>query len=410
MPLDRRSLPNRFSRPTSQTRRRKNRPVQPDAAIERLEERALLTRIVALPLDGPASDIPELPLNWCGTVDPPQDGSQDPLPVRDPDPQAPTPDGPNAPPVAVSFTQMFYEGWGLFGGSEQWLQVAVLDPDGDRLTYELVSGPDVGQGSLDSAGWFHWSPPGVGYSGTFSFTYRAFDGEAYSDSATVTISVIAQSTPELITPQTAEFTGSADSPVTGTVSSGGVAHFILEVTSRPQVGILALNPSTGEFVYTPPAGFTGSVSFTYQTWPLAFAEPSTVTITIEASADDPASDPGPWISVAEPPVAPPEAGDSLGGDFGLYFQIASASEGGPAAIVIASTDTFDARQVNAESLTLRSIAPEVGGFDGGQAGVARYRYEDVNGDGRDDLIAVFELDWTALWDGAAAATVFGESP
>lgn len=62
------------------------------------------------------------------------------------------------------------------------------DADGDPLTAELVTGPANGTLLLNSDGSFTYTP-NMNFNGTDSFTYRAFDGNSYSDVATVTILV-----------------------------------------------------------------------------------------------------------------------------------------------------------------------------------------------------------------------------
>jgi len=65
------------------------------------------------------------------------------------------------------------------------------DPDGDNLTAELVPGPDVENGTLtlnENDGSFTYTPD-PGFSGTDTFEYEAFDGQASSNVATVTITV-----------------------------------------------------------------------------------------------------------------------------------------------------------------------------------------------------------------------------
>ncbi len=62
------------------------------------------------------------------------------------------------------------------------------DADADALTAVLVSGPTSGTLTLNSNGSFTYTP-NTGFSGTDSFTYQAFDGAGYSNTATVTITV-----------------------------------------------------------------------------------------------------------------------------------------------------------------------------------------------------------------------------
>jgi len=62
------------------------------------------------------------------------------------------------------------------------------DADGDTLTTDLVAGPAVGALVLNANGSFTYTPP-ADYFGTVTFTYEAYDGTDYSNTATVTITI-----------------------------------------------------------------------------------------------------------------------------------------------------------------------------------------------------------------------------
>ncbi len=62
------------------------------------------------------------------------------------------------------------------------------DADGDTLTAVLATNPSHGALDLKADGSFIYTPA-AGYTGQDSFTYRAFDGQDYSEIATVSISV-----------------------------------------------------------------------------------------------------------------------------------------------------------------------------------------------------------------------------
>ncbi len=62
------------------------------------------------------------------------------------------------------------------------------DPDGNALTAALASGPAHGTLTLNSNGSFTYTPA-AGYSGSDSFTYKAYDGSLYSAAAAVAIAV-----------------------------------------------------------------------------------------------------------------------------------------------------------------------------------------------------------------------------
>ena len=64
------------------------------------------------------------------------------------------------------------------------------DVDGDTLTAVLVSGPAHGTLTLNADGSFTYTPD-ANYNGSDSFTYKANDGSADSNVATVSLTVSA---------------------------------------------------------------------------------------------------------------------------------------------------------------------------------------------------------------------------
>ena len=67
------------------------------------------------------------------------------------------------------------------------------DVDKDKLTYEILEQPDAGQGVLSALEGDQLTfTPAEGFTGEASFTYRASDGSAFSEPATVTITVLAE--------------------------------------------------------------------------------------------------------------------------------------------------------------------------------------------------------------------------
>ncbi|UDY34892.1 PKD domain-containing protein [Dermatobacter hominis] len=98
--------------------------------------------------------------------------------------------------------------------------LAGSDPEASALTYEIVSQP--GQGTLlGTAPALTYMPAG-GFTGTDTFTFRVFDGELWSEPATVTISV---------TPTTATVAGRA--LVGGTAVRGAQIRLYLPGSKTP---------------------------------------------------------------------------------------------------------------------------------------------------------------------------------
>jgi large repetitive protein len=169
------------------------------------------------------------------------------------------------------------------------------DPDGDPLTAVLVSGPSNGTLSLNSDGTFTYHPS-ANFNGVDSFTYKAFDGVAYSDPATVTITV----NPVNDAPVAVADSYSLDEDTPLSVPAPGVLAndtdvdgdaLTAQLYSAPSHGTLTLN-ADGSFTYTPAANYNGSDSFQYRAFDgQLYSAPVTVTLTIRAVNDAPLANP-----------------------------------------------------------------------------------------------------------------------
>lgn len=85
----------------------------------------------------------------------------------------------NDPPVAYSQDIVTEEGESLA------ITLTAFDEDGDDLTYEILSGPD--NGTLTGTAPNLTYTPNEDFTGADRFTFRVFDGVAYSDTATIII-------------------------------------------------------------------------------------------------------------------------------------------------------------------------------------------------------------------------------
>jgi sugar lactone lactonase YvrE len=135
------------------------------------------------------------------------------------------------------------------------------DPDGDTLTAELVQETSHGSVALLAGGAFTYTPE-AGYRGGDAFTYRASDGAARSDPATVSIEVNGAPVPtddvySLVEGETL----SVDAP--GVLADDGDPEGDpLTVQSWTDLAGFA-GAADGSFAYTPPAGVTGGTRVTY---------------------------------------------------------------------------------------------------------------------------------------------------
>ena len=186
------------------------------------------------------------------------------------------------------------------------------DPEGNLLTAVHVSGPASGGLTLNPNGSFTYTP-NANFNGTDSFTYRASDGAANSNTATVSITVNPMKdapvavndsyTTNEDTPLTVPVPGvlANDSDVDGDVLSAALV-------SAPAHGALNLNPD-GSFLYTPDANFSGADSFTYRASDgAANSNTATVSITVNPMNDAPVAVNDSYTTNEDTPLTIPAPG------------------------------------------------------------------------------------------------------
>jgi VCBS repeat-containing protein len=145
------------------------------------------------------------------------------------------------------------------------LLAAAADVDGDRLTALLASGPTHGTVDLNADGTFVYTPE-ADFTGTDTFAYKANDGQADSEIATITITVNPANDP----PVAQDDGYSIDHDGVLVESLGILANdtdpngdlLTALLVAGPANGTLTLNPD-GTFTYTPNAGWFGTDVFTY---------------------------------------------------------------------------------------------------------------------------------------------------
>ena len=161
------------------------------------------------------------------------------------------------------------------------------DPDGDMLTAVLVGTPETAHGyiALAQDGSFMYTPD-ANFNGEDSFIYKAFDGTAYSEETTVTITVTSVNDAPVAVEDA--YTTDEDTVLTVLVMDGVLSNdtdvdgdmLTAVLVSDVSNGTLAL-ADDGSFVYTPNANYFGSDSFTYKASDGTLeSEPVTVTITV----------------------------------------------------------------------------------------------------------------------------------
>ena len=265
------------------------------------------------------------------------------------------------------------------------------DVDGDPLNAILASGPSHGTLTLNANGSFVYTAA-ADYNGLDSFTYRANDGVADSNVATVTITVNPVNDP----PVAAGDSYSTNEDTTLTVTAPGVLGNDSDIDSATITAIKMSNPAhgtvilnaNGSFVYTPSANYNGPDSFTYAAND-GTANSTIATVTISV------------IAVNDAPVA--------------NNQFASLSEDGSKALTLTATD------VEGSPLTYSFVTPPAHGTLTGTAPnvtyvpAANYNGSDgftfkANDGSLDSNIATVSLTITSVNDAPVAQSASYTTP
>ncbi|MCU0876165.1 MAG: Ig-like domain-containing protein [Pirellulaceae bacterium] len=178
----------------------------------------------------------------------------------------------------------------------------VTDVDTARanLTVQVVTPPAVGSLTLNPNGSFSYTPPAE-FNGPVTFTYRAFDGSLFSNTATITIDVAEVNDPPVAQPKS--FNTNEDTAIiitdaqllAGATDPEGNALSVSFVGNLVGSGSLVDN-GDGTYTYTPAPGFpapslSGQVTFQYRlTDGPNQSNTATATITVTEVNDDPIAD------------------------------------------------------------------------------------------------------------------------
>ncbi len=217
--------------------------------------------------------------------------------------------GANTAPVAVDDAFTTDEDTPLTVAAADGVLDNDTDGETDPLTAIIVTQPTSGSVDFDSDGSFTYTPA-ADFSGTVTFTYKANDGAADSNLATVTITVNPVNDPPLAasdsytTPQDTELMVVLAEGVLDNDADAENQPLTAIAVTQPENGTLTLN-ADGSFTYTPDCVFIGTDTFTYKASD-GTADSNVATVTIEVNS---------------PPVA---AADSYQTDEDLTLTVAVA--------------------------------------------------------------------------------------
>jgi len=177
----------------------------------------------------------------------------------------------------------------------------VLGNDSDATEAGLASGPAHGELALNPDGSFTYTHDGSETT-IDSFTYRAGDGSAWSDPATVTIAVRPVNDP----PVAMDDAYATDEDTVLVVSAPGVLAndsdaegdtLVVSLEAGPSHGAVDLSPDGG-LTYTPDPDFHGTDSFTYTVSDGTATATADVSVTVRPVNDPPVIGGTPPVEVA----------------------------------------------------------------------------------------------------------------
>ncbi len=167
------------------------------------------------------------------------------------------------------------------------IQLSGSDPDGDSLTFRVVTPP--AHGTLSGTAPDLTYRPDRDYNGDDSFVYRANDGSLDSADATVTIGVTPVNDAPVANPQSLSISEDSSVAITLEGSDREQSPLTYTIVTQPHLGTLSGTPPN--LTYTPDANRYGSDSFAFKVNDGTLdSAPATVTITVEAVNDIPVAE------------------------------------------------------------------------------------------------------------------------
>jgi peptidoglycan/xylan/chitin deacetylase (PgdA/CDA1 family)/diacylglycerol kinase family enzyme len=140
------------------------------------------------------------------------------------------------------------------------ITLSATDANNDPLTFAIVTAPSFGQLSGTAPNLTY--TPNATYFGTDSFTYKANDGQADSNIATVSLTITPANQPPVAANKTATTQQPTAVAVTLSATDPNNDPLTYAIVTAPSSG--QLTGTAPNLTYTPNAAFTGTDSFTYK--------------------------------------------------------------------------------------------------------------------------------------------------
>jgi len=226
----------------------------------------------------------------------------------------------NDPPVASPQTVPATE------DTRATLTLTGTDPEGDALTFQILSFPSHGTLSGSGATWTY--QPQANYNGPDSFTFVVSDGSRTSTPATVSIAVAPVNDPPVAETLSRSLDEDTSAAVTLTSSDidGGPGPVSYAIATPPAHGtVTGIAPF---LTYRPAANYNGSDSFTYTASDGgATSAPATVTLTVFPVHDSPKPISSSVTTAEDTPVAITLQASNPDGGGNFFFVDSFPSDG-----------------------------------------------------------------------------------
>jgi uncharacterized protein (TIGR03437 family) len=163
------------------------------------------------------------------------------------------------------------------------IPLTASDPDGDSLTYSIVSGPS--KGALSGSGASRTYTPNANATGADSFTFRVNDGRGGTDDGVISITINAVNDPPTAQNQsvtTAANTAKAIALVGSDIDGDSLAYSIFTAPAHGTV-----TGSGANRTYTPANNYSGPDSFVFRVSDGNANANGTVSITVTAAPNSP---------------------------------------------------------------------------------------------------------------------------
>ena len=216
------------------------------------------------------------------------------------------------------------------------------DIDGNPLTYSIVGNGTKGTAAItNTATGAYTYTPNLDANGTDSFTFRAYDGQVNSNTATVSITITPVNDDPVANGGTLTMEEDTTSGGTLVATDADEDSLTYSIVGNGTIGTAAItNAATGAYTYTPNSNANGTDSFTFRAYDgQVNSNTATVNITVNNVNDTPLANDG-TLTTDEDMVS----GDTLVAsdidEDSLTYSIVSNGTIGTAAITNAATGAY----------------------------------------------------------------------